>query len=354
LILITQVLFPAFLAAAPLEGGYKLAPSPSASSSERAAAYQEARSLVLSAAARYERTPYRFAGTDRNGIDCSGLIYVSFRDGLGVEIPRTSASLYSWAEKIPIEAAEPGDLLFFVTGGAGISHVAIFTGGRRFIHAASEGPSTGVIYSTLDESYWSRTFASAGRVFPESGALPTGTPTPPKASPPPRKEREYDPNANFIMGIGAAPTWNTYFPSGEVLRGAAGFVSLGTDFKLFNATMLLSLEARPEWDKALDVFRLPITLSIGTEKFSIFGGIAVNFGESFSLGDRPYKEGNIFGAAGFNLAPFVLSFGDVKFAPYAELAWQSFVNDNAPDKNIGADIAAAIRFSTGLKFYWKI
>ena len=129
----------------------------------------EARSRILAAADNYEHTPYRLGGLDGNGLDCSGLVYLSFLDALGVSIPRSAWNLFSWSEKISINDACPGDLVFFTTTGNGnITHVGIFAGDGRFIHAASEGPETGVIYSGLDERYWSRTFAGAGRLFPKA------------------------------------------------------------------------------------------------------------------------------------------------------------------------------------------
>jgi len=160
------------LFAAPLEGGFVRAPAAFASQTEKEQAYADARNRVINAAAKYENVPYRYGGITKSGLDCSGFVYVSFKDALGVSTPRSSVSLYTWAEKIPVDKAQPGDLLFFkTTGGGSISHVAIYLGGRRFIHAASAGPNTGVIYSTLDEKYWSRTFASAGRVF-VNGIIP--------------------------------------------------------------------------------------------------------------------------------------------------------------------------------------
>jgi probable lipoprotein NlpC len=156
------------LYAAPLNNGFTLAPAAKSSPAEKTAASQEARQQVLAAAGKYEHTPYRYGGLDQRGLDCSGLVYVSYRDALGVSVPRNTWSLYSWVEKVSIEDALPGDLLFFITTGNGsISHVGIFVGDGRFIHAASEGPVTGVMYSSLDERYWSRTFAGAGRALPE-------------------------------------------------------------------------------------------------------------------------------------------------------------------------------------------
>ena len=164
---IVLAVFAGRLAAAPLDGGFALAPEESASPAERNAAYHEARSLLLAAAGKYERTPYRYGGKDRRGLDCSGLVFVSFLDALGISVPRNAESLYSWVERIPIDNAQPGDLVFFrTTGGSRISHVGILTGEGRFIHSASSGPKTGVIYSRLDDKYWARTYAGAGRIFP--------------------------------------------------------------------------------------------------------------------------------------------------------------------------------------------
>ncbi|MCL2478457.1 MAG: C40 family peptidase, partial [Treponema sp.] len=130
-----------------------------------------ARSRLITAAQAYLGTVYRYGGMDLSGIDCSGLIYASFRDALRITVPRTTAALYSWAEKIPAGEMEPGDLVFFITTGPGISHVGIYIGKGTFIHAPSEGNRTGVLYSSLDDSYWRRTFAGAGRALPYDESL---------------------------------------------------------------------------------------------------------------------------------------------------------------------------------------
>ena len=157
----------AILFAAPLETGYASAPEASASPAVKAAAFREARFKVLSAAGKYENTPYRYGGSDRKGLDCSGLIFLSFRDALGVSTPRSTTALYAWVEKIPNADLQPGDLLFFKTDNSGkISHAGIFVGGGRFIHSASQGPVTGVIYSSLDEEYWASRYVGAGKALP--------------------------------------------------------------------------------------------------------------------------------------------------------------------------------------------
>jgi len=168
--IILNILFAGRLVAAPLEGDFALAPTASASPAEKDAAYQEARSRLIAAARKYERTPYRYGGVDRRGLDCSGLVFRSFLDALGISVPRKADSLYSWVEKISINNAQPGDLVFFRTTKTNkITHVGILIGDGRFIHSVSEGPVTGVLYSRLKEKYWSRTYAGAGRALPATG-----------------------------------------------------------------------------------------------------------------------------------------------------------------------------------------
>jgi probable lipoprotein NlpC len=131
----------------------------------------EARDKLLEAAGAYLGTPYRYTGVDRRGLDCSGLVYLSFRDALNYPTPRTSESIYLWAEKIDAAQLQRGDLVFFITAGTRISHVGIYAGDDWFIHSASSGPRTGVIYSRLDESYWRDRYVGAGRAVPPKELL---------------------------------------------------------------------------------------------------------------------------------------------------------------------------------------
>jgi len=126
----------------------------------------EARRKLLAEAESYLGTRYRYGGIDNKGMDCSGLVYASFKNSLDCSTPRTASGIYDWTEKIDRAELQPGDLVFFVTVGTRISHVGIYVGRNVFIHSASEGPSRGVIYSRLEESYWSRTYKGAGRAIP--------------------------------------------------------------------------------------------------------------------------------------------------------------------------------------------
>ena len=336
----------------------------------------EARLRVISTAEKYEHTPYRYGGLDQRGLDCSGLVYVSFYEALGVAVPRNTWALYSWAEKITINEARPGDLVFFKTTGRGdVSHVGIFVGNGRFIHSASEGPETGVIYSSLDERYWSRTFVGTGRVLPEADVTVGGQTgdkgdkskdnkdksdkkrTREKGERSERSDRSEKSERSLLIGFAAAPTWNTTAVNIGIIRGAAGQVRLATEVEPFGRPMILGVELRPEWDGALGIFRVPLTFSWGLDdRFRIFAGPVLSFGSAaltISGESRPYTGGTSwFGAAGITFAPFAFKAAQVNLAPYGELAWQSY-HYSGSARNLGADFAAGFRFSTGLSCTWR-
>ena len=112
----------------------------------------------------YLGTPYRYAGHSHKGMDCSGFVFRNGADVLKLQMPRRSDALAEYAKRITDEEIQPGDLLFFNTAG-GISHVGIYIGAGKFIHSASDGPHTGVIISSIQESYWRKTYRFAGSIM---------------------------------------------------------------------------------------------------------------------------------------------------------------------------------------------
>ncbi|MCL2190370.1 MAG: NlpC/P60 family protein [Treponema sp.] len=340
--------------AAPLQHGFSLAPSSSASPAERDGAFVRARERLVAVARGYEGTPYLFGGTTRRGMDCSGFVYRSFRSALGVSVPRTSESMFLWTERIARHDLQPGDLVFFRTGAtARITHVGIYTGTGVFIHSASAGRVTGVIHSRMDEPYWTRTYAGAGRALPGVAsieAVPAADGTEGT-----RRfffRRRASGEGRTLVGFAVAPTWNTLLPENDAFRGMAGQIRIG---RVLGQSAILGLELRPEWDRMLGVFRVPLTLSWGmSDRVRLFAGPALSFGDAaLNVGgtSRPYTGGTSwFGTAGVTFAPFAIGIAGTEVSPYAELAWQSF---SGQDAGVLADIAAGTRFSTGLRFTWR-
>jgi len=115
---------------------------------------------VVGIAAGLLGSPYRFGGETPKGFDCSGLVFYSF-DKLGVKVPRTAADQRSAAERIKRDDLEPGDLVFFRSSKGRVDHVGIYAGEGRFIHAPNAGKV--VSYGYLDDPYYRKHFASAGR-----------------------------------------------------------------------------------------------------------------------------------------------------------------------------------------------
>ena len=110
-------------------------------------------------------TPYRYGGnTPAGGFDCSGLVGFVFRDAAGLRLPRTTTDLVAMrAPGVGTLELEPGDLLFFAPGGGKASHIGIFVGEGRFVHAPSTGGT--VRLDRLDVDYWRRAFVGARRVL---------------------------------------------------------------------------------------------------------------------------------------------------------------------------------------------
>ncbi len=139
----------------------------------------EARSRLIAEAKKYLNVPYVYGGIDYNGMDCSGLIFVAARDGVGLDLPRTAGGMYNDARIVDLSQLEPGDLLFFkTTGNNKVSHVGLFIGNSQFIHSASDGPVTGVIISSMGDSYWSKTFCGIGQILPPAKAKETAAAAP--------------------------------------------------------------------------------------------------------------------------------------------------------------------------------
>lgn len=123
-----------------------------------------AANAVLMRAFSLVGTPYRYGGnTPEGGFDCSGLVNYVYRDTLDVRLPRTSRDLAAFqGPKIRPERLAAGDLVFFGQGG-NVSHVGIYVGEGRFVHAPSTGGT--VRLDHLDGAYWRDHYTGAKRVL---------------------------------------------------------------------------------------------------------------------------------------------------------------------------------------------
>ena len=128
-----------------------------------------ARQKLVDYSKQFIGKPYVAGGIGPNSFDCSGLVFTVSRESIGVQLPRTTTAIFNFCKEIDDDTREAGDLVFFKTTSSGqVSHVGIYIGGNQFIHAASDGPNTGVILSSLKESYWKSHYYCTRRYLPAS------------------------------------------------------------------------------------------------------------------------------------------------------------------------------------------
>ena len=121
---------------------------------------------LIDSAYSYIGTPYKWAGTSRSGMDCSGFVSTAF-SAINVPLSRSSIEMSTQGKDIPLSQAEVGDLLFFKTNRKRnrISQVGIVVGVGdqvKFIHASV---SQGITVSSLSENYWQKAYAKTSRVL---------------------------------------------------------------------------------------------------------------------------------------------------------------------------------------------
>ena len=116
---------------------------------------------LIQTANRYIGVPYVFGGTTPAGFDCSGFMRFVYARA-GVSLPRMADEQFDVGQPVASSQLQPGDMVFFSTYEPGPSHVGIYLGGGRFIHASS---SQGIRVDSLGSSYWGPRYIGARRVL---------------------------------------------------------------------------------------------------------------------------------------------------------------------------------------------
>lgn len=339
----------------------------------------EARQKMITYSKQFVGVPYVYGGASRSGMDCSGFIFTVANDALGVKLPRSSVGLYSAVRIIKDSEKEPGDLVFFKTVGSKISHVGLYLGNNQFIHAASDGPNTGVIISSLKESYWSRTYAGAGQFLPSIGeervALVTDKNSGSSSSgsdAPLGKEGSQSEAIASSAGSSASPGGSSGFLQkvaiDTTLTGDWTFFSVDRFHLLFRG-VTLDTHARYQggsdlqpglgfslsYDPEMKAFQIPILFSL-----TVLKGIRFYAGPVFTMGspvepgivsgDPDSVKGSIFpGVLGVCLQTPTLKAGKVELSLVQDIRYTVF---NKPDNSVLPflnSIAAGLVFSTGVR-----
>ena len=128
-----------------------------------ASGWRDAAQEVLMSAISLTGVKYKFGGkTPETGFDCSGFVKYVFAQAANLTLPHGARAISQLGQNVPVEQLQPGDLVFFNTLKSAFSHVGIYIGEGRFIHAPSSGG--GVLVQNLNDSYWTKRFNGARRM----------------------------------------------------------------------------------------------------------------------------------------------------------------------------------------------
>lgn len=117
---------------------------------------------IVAEARRQIGRPYRLAGESPSGFDCSGLVWYAYHRA-GLKVPRTTGTLFQTGRPVPLDQLQPGDLVFFRIGSGTVSHVGIYAGQSRMIHAPRPGAT--VREESLRTGYWQKHYVGARRLL---------------------------------------------------------------------------------------------------------------------------------------------------------------------------------------------
>jgi cell wall-associated NlpC family hydrolase len=112
-------------------------------------------------------SPYKRGGTDpEKGVDCSGYVQHVYKQSTGIDLPHNAKAISEHGETVSADNLKPGDLVFFNTMRKAFSHVGIYTGDNKFVHAASTRTGA-VTVSDMKDRYWAQRFNGARRILPQ-------------------------------------------------------------------------------------------------------------------------------------------------------------------------------------------
>jgi cell wall-associated NlpC family hydrolase len=140
-----------------------IAAQPQVEEQQASPAYLEQAREIIFYALSLVGIRYHYGGNSpQTGFDCSGLVSHVYRQIAGLVLPRDSYGMARLGKPIPLDDLRPGDLVFFNTMRRPFSHVGIYLGEKRFLHAPSAGKTVNIVDMT--EAYWAKRYNGARRI----------------------------------------------------------------------------------------------------------------------------------------------------------------------------------------------
>ena len=355
-------------------------------------ASQMKREALIADAKKYIGSPYVNGATGPESFDCSGFIYFIARKSAKVQLPRSSHAIYRFVEHISDDEIEAGDLLFFSASSSGrITHVGLYIGNDKMIHAASDGPKTGVIVSSRNERYWKTHYVGAGRFIPSAkgaaGAVSDNSDKQKSDAPSSGKDRDN-------KAKGAAPSdkngTDKDTPSAPSHKGTSKIDTAkkksGGDSGAFIDNFYCSFSAAIDWslfkDNAFDanfrgacteadvtISKWPLCPGIGTmirgyeggavfvplmlvlspaAAVRIYAGLAVALGAPTFLGER-MSVSAFPGVFGISFCTPSLDAGSVSIRFTQDISYTVFKKRDGSMPSSGDAFCAGFAFATGIR-----
>lgn len=328
-----------------------------------------ARKKLVDYSKQFVGKPYVSGGIGPNSFDCSGLIFTVSRESIGVQLPRTTKAIYNFCEDIKDNEREAGDLVFFKTTSSGeISHVGLYIGSNQFIHAVSDGPNTGVIVSSLKESYWKSHYICTRRYLPSSNSELLADSSPKKAS----SSSEAGSNSSSNRSSAASQDY-VRSDSDSFLQSLVLDSSLSMDWSFFTPDRFrlnyrgvdLMLHARYagknlqpglgtyfRYDAGTGNFQFPIVLSLTlNEFFRVFAGPVISIKKPHLPGDsdRDIKNSFFPGILGICLSTPSFKIGKTAVSIVQDIHYTVFNDTDNSALSFTKSVPTGLVLATGVR-----
>ena len=309
-----------------------------------------ARQKLVDYSRQFIGKPYVSGGTGPNAFDCSGLVFTVSRESIGVQLPRTTQAIFAFCKDIDDSEREAGDLVFFKTTSSGdISHVGLYIGSNQFIHAASDGPNTGVIISSLKEAYWKSHYYCTRRYLPASNSeLLADSNSTSKSNT--ESTNSDSSNTNSIVRS----------EGDSFLQSLVFDASVSLDWSFFTAKYfrLTGKAIQPgvgtyiRYDSGTDNFQIPLVLSLTlNDFFRVFAGPVIPIGKAGLPGDSDRKIKNSFfpGIVGVCFSTPSLKIGKTFVSIVQDFHYTVFNKKNGSALSAKDSIGSGFVFATGIR-----
>jgi len=309
--------------------------------------------------------PYASGGIGPNSFDCSGLIFTVSRESIGIQLPRTTKAIYNFCTDVSASEREAGDLVFFKTTSSGqISHVGLYIGSNQFIHAASDGPNTGVIISSLKESYWKAHYFCTRRYLPASNSeLLADSSKKADSSPSKSSESASAPQASqlanargdtfltsLIVDASISIDWSFFTPDYFRLN-YRGFDTM-IHARYAGKTLEPGLGTYIRYDAGTGNLQIPLVLSLTLNEFCrFFAGPVISFGKPHLPGNSDARIKNSFfpGIIGACFSTPSFKAGKTFISFVQDIHYTVFNDTDGGALSFSKSVASGLVFATGLR-----